>query len=89
MYRNDGDWYVCLHGNDLVYGASCGASDARLKKNIEPLKNVLATLGDLHPITFDWIDPTRGTDRQIGVLAQDFQKDYPELVTSSGTSTDA
>lgn len=79
---NDGEWYLCHHGGRVVLGHFCSASDERLKANLRPIEGVLEKLDNYRTVTFDWKDPGRGTDRQIGVIAQDFENDYPELVSA-------
>ena len=57
-------------------------SDARLKKNIEPLQSSsgLSAIEALRPVTFNWIDPARGTAQQTGLIAQEVQKVLPGVV---------
>jgi hypothetical protein len=64
-------------------------SDIRFKTNITPLTEVLAKLAQLRGVAFDWNDTYkalgRGTERrEIGVLAQDVEAVFPELVTTWG-----
>ncbi len=60
-------------------------SDERYKVNITPLKNTLASLELLNGVYHDW-DTLNFPEEQfpkgkaIGVIAQDMQKIYPELV---------
>ena len=54
-------------------------SDKRLKENIKPLKYTKSIL-DLPVYTYDYID---GQKNNIGCLAQDLQKLYPELVSQN------
>jgi hypothetical protein len=55
-------------------------SDERLKENIKPFKKEKSIL-DLPIKRFDFID---GPKNQIGCIAQDLQKLYPELVVENG-----
>ena len=61
-------------------------SDARLKKNIEPLhaQTTLAQLLNLQGVTYEWNDSTTGTKRpegiQYGFTAQNIQTVFPTLV---------
>ena len=60
-------------------------SDRRLKKNIRELGPVLARLMRIRGVSFDWRTdefPKRGFSRkrQIGLLAQEVQQQFPELV---------
>lgn len=58
-------------------GHSC-TSDRRLKKNIKKLEPVLQNISQITPVSFDWKLGT--TKRNIGLIAQDLEKIYPELV---------
>jgi hypothetical protein len=60
------------------------ASDKRLKKNIATLEGALDNLETLRGVYHDWNDPSQSQDRQIGVIAQEIQAVYPELVTEGG-----
>jgi hypothetical protein len=60
------------------------ASDKRLKKNISTLEGALDNLHHLRGVYHDWNDPQQSKDRQIGVIAQEVQAVYPELVTKGG-----
>ena len=59
------------------------ASDARLKKNIVDLDGTLDKLDLIRGVYHDWIDESQG-GRQIGVIAQEIQAVYPELVMEGG-----
>jgi hypothetical protein len=61
-------------------------SDRRLKKDIAPLEGALPKLMQLQGVTYNWIDPEKGTDPQIGFIAQDVENVVPEVVTTD-TST--
>ncbi len=69
----DGDWQVA---GDVV-AISTAFSDERLKENIKPIKNSLETIEKLNGVTFDWKANGKSS---IGVIAQDVQKVFPELV---------
>jgi hypothetical protein len=64
-------------------------SDVRFKTDITPLTDALAKLAQLRGVSFAWNDAYkalgRSTERQeIGVLAQDVEAVFPELVTTWG-----
>ncbi len=71
---------------DLCYTGIFGAcSDRRYKKNLEPINNVLSNLKNINGYYYDWrikkFPNMAFKDRkQIGVIAQDIEKYYPELV---------
>ena len=54
-------------------------SDRRLKKNIKPYTSQKSIL-DVEVKEFEWLDEKAGKGKQIGVIAQELQKYFPELV---------
>ena len=65
-----------------------GGSDLRWKKDIEPLENVLQEIVQLKGVKFSWrseefpeINFEKGT--QIGLIAQDVEKIFPQLVKTN------
>ena len=71
-------------GNALLTGNLYTNSDIRLKTNIVEFEGSLASLMEIEPVTFDWIDEdahTSGT--QLGFIAQDVQAALPEAVIVS------
>ncbi|MEK7499578.1 MAG: tail fiber domain-containing protein, partial [Patescibacteria group bacterium] len=83
-----------VQSSTLGIVTGCVPSDANLKINVSPIENVLDKLSKLSAVYFDWdkdkypypILPDDET-RQIGLLAQDFIPDFPELVTHNGDGT--
>ncbi len=73
-------------GGDLTVTGSCinCSSDANLKQNIRPLGNALDRISRLRGVAYDWQDDVREAryypGRQIGVLGQDVEAVFPELV---------
>ena len=71
---------------DLTYtGVLTNASDFRLKTNLMTLTNVLPNLEKIRGVYFNWKTeiqniPGRDAGRQIGVIAQELEEVYPELV---------
>lgn len=66
-------------GNILASGTITQNSDARLKKDITPLSNTLQSLQQLNGYTYHWKDTSKPAE-EIGLLAQELQKVYPQLV---------
>lgn len=57
------------------------SSDLRLKHDVQPLQNDLDKILKLQGVSYYWNDSdTHGTRKQVGVIAQDVEKIYPELV---------
>jgi len=75
-------------GNILSSG-TITASDARFKANVAPIPDVLAKLEQVHGVTFSWNELARTVSQQpgktdIGVLGQELQAVFPELVVPVG-----
>ena len=71
-----------LATNDVVAFAS---SDERLKENIEVIPNAVEKIQQMKGVYFDWVPMEeihvhQGHD--IGVIAQDIEKVFPEVVTT-------
>ena len=89
----DGRFVLTVGGNVNVVGgyyrngelieADENFSDSRLKKNIKPIENVLPKLQQIDGVYFDWEQPKHDAQkrRQIGVIAQAVEAQFPELVT--------
>ena len=56
-------------------------SDSRLKKGITPLQNSLQKITQLNGYTYHWKNEQTDDRLQTGVLAQEVQKIFPQLVT--------
>ncbi|MFN8284306.1 MAG: tail fiber domain-containing protein [Chitinophagales bacterium] len=78
-------------GNGLFTGtvtASCGVlicSDIRYKKGIQPLQDVLSKITKLQGVSYyfkkkEFKDKNFNDNKQIGLIAQEVEKIYPELV---------
>ena len=57
-----------------------GTSDARLKKNIEPLEDSTDKIDKLNPCTFQWKTQEDDDKRHLGFIAQEVEEVLPELV---------
>jgi len=70
---------------DVVAYSTVITSDERLKKNIENIDdNILDKLMKLRPVTFEWKDETkRGDERVSGLIAQEVEDIFPELISES------
>ena len=74
-------------GNICYTGVAASWSDLRYKKNIAPLNNVLERLGSVRGVNYDWKvaafpEKEFSQERQIGVLAQELEAAFPELVAT-------
>ena len=58
-------------------------SDRTLKENIQPLQSSLDKIISVEGVEYDWKDPQKyGHRHQIGLIAQDLEKIYPEVVVT-------
>ena len=74
---NDSD--AIIYDSLTVETLSC-FSDINLKKNIVTIDGALDKLDGIRGVYHDWINTKQSEDRQIGVIAQEVQAVYPELV---------
>ena len=64
-------------------GSWANSSDARIKKNIQPLTGALNKLIQLRGVTYEWINPedhANQTNVQSGFLAQEVERVFPDWV---------
>jgi hypothetical protein len=65
-------------------GSWANASDARVKKNIQPLSGALEKLTRLRGVSFEWINPedhAHQIGRQAGFIAQELEQVFPNWVS--------
>jgi hypothetical protein len=80
---------------NCTYDVTAYSSDKRLKTNIQPLKNALDKVLSLQGMTYNWnsvgsqYNWNPGTEREVGVFAQDVQVVLPEAVAPAPFDTDA
>jgi hypothetical protein len=67
----NGDCFLYMQGS---------FSDINLKKNIATVTSVLDKVSQLTTVNFNWIDDSRGTSTQLGYIAQDVEKVFPEVI---------
>lgn len=71
-------------GNIMIAGSLNQNSDIRLKKDITQLANALSNIDKIRGVTYHWKDKNADQKIQIGVIAQEVEKVYPELVKTKG-----
>lgn len=85
---SNGTLYITDGGGDSgVYMAQdatawAANSDIRLKENLVPITEALSKVLNLTPYVYNFIGSQR---REIGLIAQDVQQYFPELVDTGGT----
>ena len=75
-------------GNILASG-TVTPSDAKFKTNVTPLRNMLEKLKQIRGVSFEWNEAAKVLghstgQRDIGVIAQEVEAVFPELVTTWG-----
>ena len=80
-------------GNRLVYSDANGiltnsSSDQTLKTSIATMTDGESLVAGLRPVRFNWIDTDRfGTQREVGLLAQEVQAVVPEVIGTNNDGT--
>ncbi|KQS23828.1 tail fiber domain-containing protein [Dyadobacter sp. Leaf189] len=76
------NWQLWVNndGNAFLNGNVSLTSDARLKHNLSPLSGSLLKIRDLQGYHYNWIDKTKEQSLQTGLIAQQVEKLFPELV---------
>jgi hypothetical protein len=80
-----GNWrfWVNSAGNGYLNGNLIQTSDRRLKKDFSLIRNSLLNIYQLNGFHYKWIEETRSKDLQTGLIAQEVQKIFPELVQTN------
>jgi len=68
---------------DDVTGEYMDISDIRRKRDIQPVSTVLGDVLDLTPYTYQYNRNDTSDPRTLGLLAQDVQKVFPELISEA------
>ena len=79
---------LTVAGTSWCTSGAWSGSDIRWKENIETLSNPLERVLRLRGVKFDWKqeefkDNNFPEERQIGIIAQELEKEFPELVTTN------
>ena len=72
--------HLTAPGGIFLDGPQVVVSDARLKSDMKPIPDALQKISFLKGVNFRWKDPRRGQRMQMGIIAQDVEKVFPELV---------
>jgi hypothetical protein len=74
---------ITTNGTSAAYNTS---SDYRLKHDIQPMQNALATVAQLKPVTYKW---NADDSQSQGFIAHELQEVVPECVTGEKDAVDA
>ena len=82
-------WAAILNGHvyvkDTIWAtAHVATSDLRLKKNIKNLDGSLEKVLKLRGVSYDWKKDSAEAGPQIGLIAQEVEPLFPEVVSSKG-----
>lgn len=71
-----------IYGNGDAYlaGTLFQNSDFNLKEKVRPIENALNSLRSITGYCYQWKDKYRGSNVQIGLIAQEVQEFFPELI---------
>ena len=79
---------VANTGSATLAGTLTQNSDQRLKTNVLTLdaSSSLSAIDALNPVSFSWINNMFGEGGQLGLIAQDVQKLFPQLVSTTSAT---
>ncbi|NEQ62146.1 MAG: tail fiber domain-containing protein, partial [Moorea sp. SIO4A1] len=81
--NSDGGVKLDVDGTIRTTDAVLTTSDATLKENVKPLKNGLKNILRLRGVSYQWKDDQNPSqETQIGLVAQEVEKVFPELVST-------
>ncbi|WPU64040.1 tail fiber domain-containing protein [Peredibacter starrii] len=67
-------------GNATLSGTLTQSSDIRFKRDITSIPYALDAITKLDGVNYYWKDESKGSDKQIGLIAQNVEKVFPEAV---------
>ncbi|MFA5063816.1 MAG: tail fiber domain-containing protein, partial [Candidatus Omnitrophota bacterium] len=71
---------VLYDNGSAIWQSGTSTSDIRLKKDIQELKGLLPKVLKWRAVSFKFKDPQSGTEPQIGLIAQEVEPAFPELI---------
>ncbi|MBF0198783.1 MAG: tail fiber domain-containing protein [Planctomycetes bacterium] len=77
--QNDGNLVLYYNGGP-IWSAGSSTSDIRLKRDIKEMESVLGAIQSLKVIRFKYTTDLIDQSPQIGLIAQQVEEKYPELV---------
>lgn len=94
LYTTDTDGDLSFYQNGSFAGEFSDfdglytPSDARLKTNVKDLASVMDQLMKLEPKTFNYLKSENPDKTHIGFIAQEMEKQFPEIVGRAGEDQD-
>ena len=77
--QHDGN-IVAYRGSSPIWATNTAVSDITLKTGVQPIANPLQRLTALNGISFRWKDDCFGKNRELGLVAQEVEQVFPELM---------
>jgi hypothetical protein len=72
--------FVAYSNSGPFWASNTAISDGTLKRDVVPIPDAMEGLRKLRGVSFYWKDEERGTGRELGVIAQEVEAVFPELV---------
>jgi hypothetical protein len=69
-----------LHVEGKILGENVSPSDARWKEDVETIDD--ARVSRMRGVSYQWVDKSRGEGSQLGVIAQEVEEVFPEVVST-------
>jgi len=82
IMQGDGNLVIYRSNGTAWWNSQTNVSDSRLKKDIRSIERPLEKLLSFSGISFSWVAEELGSERELGVLADEVEKVFPELVYS-------
>ena len=82
IMQGDGNLVIYRSNGAAWWNSGTNVSDSRLKKDIRFIERPLEKLLSVTGISFSWAEEELGSERELGVLADEVEKVFPELVYS-------
>ena len=85
MQHDNGEdrFFFFKNGDFDLDGVITNNSDIRLKKDITNISNVLSEIQDISGYKYYWKDEHRSSKMQVGLIAQEVQEVFPELISEN------
>lgn len=87
MCFGTGVCYFSLYstGNAVLIGTLTQSSDVRFKREIASIPDALSAVSKLDGVTYYWKDASKDPRRQIGLIAQEVEKVFPDAVATDAS----
>ncbi|MCP5108724.1 MAG: tail fiber domain-containing protein [bacterium] len=80
--KTDPEYALDVGGDGKIRGTIVNPSDLRYKEDVKPIENALDKITNLKGVSFRWKNKTDDNGEQLGVIGQEVEKVFPEVVTT-------